>query len=328
MAKFLKTCLVIGVICIGVGIAASAAGVSLGGLTELKEQVLKGEWSFGRDDIFEGDSSAERGSNIGFDIDGIWDVDPFFELEEQEFFDKDESVSDGSIKQENSFQTAGLTGTNIKSAGVTVKFMVHNGSEILVYASKTGKYQNYVRDNELSIIVSGESKKDIGEGLVEILIPQGLCDSAQLDLDIEAGASVIELGTLVLDEVEMEVNAGTVSWEGLRAGDLSIEMAAGAVNGAGTYISRTTDIEMHAGSVTLSGGLGTETDLEIMAGKISMTLDNSFTDFNYDISCAGGSVTVGEETMQGLGKDFKQNNNAPNHMDIECSAGAVEIQFE
>ena len=316
MGKFLKVCMIIGIICIGLGVAASAAGVSLGGLSQLKEQVLNGEWSFDMEDIL--------GESAGIDF----DVEPFFELEGQQFFDDGTKVEEGAEKLEYAFSTEGLTDIHMKSAGVTVKFMAHNGSEILVYASKTGKYQNYVRDNELSITVSGQSEKNLGEGLVEILIPQSLLEGAQMDMDIKASASAIELGSFTLNEAEFEISAGTVSWQGLAARELTVEMTAGTVNGAGTYITATTDIEMNAGSVELTGSLGAETELEVMAGKLSLLLENAYTDFNYDISCAGGSITVGEETLQGLGKELKQNNKAPNSMDIECSAGAVDIQFQ
>ena len=322
MGKFLKICLIIGVICIAIGVIASAAGVTMGGLPLLKEQILKGDWSFDSEDIPDFEE--------WFDADGVLDmnVEPFFELEEQDFFDSKEEINESSERQEYAFQTDGITGINLKCAGVTADFMVHNGTDILIYTTKTGKYQNYIRDQELSIVVTGQNEKNLSAGAVEILIPEALCEEAQLDLDIEAAASVIKLGALTLDEVELEVNAGVVNWEGLEVGDLSMNMATGTVNGVDTHILRKTDIEMHAGSVELSGGLGTETELEIMAGKIALTLENKISDFNYDVSCAGGSVTIGEEQIQGLGKDMKQNNNASNQMDIECSAGAVNIQFD
>lgn len=47
MGKFLKICLWIGVGCIVLGAAASAFGISRGGLEILGEEVLNGEWSFG-----------------------------------------------------------------------------------------------------------------------------------------------------------------------------------------------------------------------------------------------------------------------------------------
>lgn len=316
MGKFFKVCFIIGIICIGIGVAASAAGISLGGLTQLKDQVLKGEWSYDLKDIM--------GESSGIDI----DIEPFFELEQQSFFDDQVEVQEDIQKQEFTFSTEGLTDIHVKSAGVTVKFMSHNGSEILVYASKTGKYQNYIRENELSIIASGHSEKDLGEGVVEILVPQKLLDTSGLDLEVRAGASVIEMGNFAVKEADFEVNAGTVTWEGLSARELSIDMAAGALNGKNTYVLGSTEVDMNAGSVELAGSLGKETEIEILAGKISMTLDNAYTDFNYDISCAGGSVTIGEEQLQGLGKELKQNNQAPNSMDIECSAGAVNIQFQ
>lgn len=307
MKKFLKFCLIVGLICVGAGIAASAAGISLGGLTRLKEQIMQGEWSY------QWESTLEQ--------------EPFFTLEPVEYFDKSEVVHENSGKEESAFPVADVEEIHVKAAGVTVNFMTHNGNEILVHASKTGKFQNYVKERELVITVTAQTNMEMGEAVVEILVPESMCDTRDWDMELEANACAIDLGTLALREAELNVNAGAVYWNSIQADSLSIEMLAGAVNGQYIDILREADIEMRAGSVELKGSLGVENDLKIMAGKIGLQLTNAYTDFNYDISCAGGNVILDKEEVKGVGKEFKKNNNAQKNIEIECSAGTVGITF-
>lgn len=316
MGKFLKTCLIVGVICIVVGFVVSSAGIGAGGLTELKDQILKGEW------------------NVDLDLD--MDVDPFFELEKQNYFDGNELLSVEVENIEEAFSADGVKGIYIKGAGIAVEMMPYDGSkpeltsgsDIVVCATKSGKFQGFLRDSVLNIIVSGKSEKEVGEGLVQIMIPQAVYDAGQLKVNVEASATTIDFGELQASEVDLEISAGTINWSGLTARELDIDMAAGAVNGTQTVITGSTDIDMKAGAVTLAGVLGADVDIAVSAGKVTLDLAHVWEDYNYDLSCAGGSIKIGDESVEGLAKEREIDNRAAYDMDVECSAGAVEIQFQ
>ena len=312
MGKFLKICLILGIICIGIGIAASGAGVFNGGLADLKDQVLNGEWSVNLDEL------------IG-EVD--LDVDPFFELEEQQYFEEKHEVIEGAEDREERFAVAGLQEIHIKSAGVTVEFTEYAGEEIVVNISKVNQYQSFVKGNELHITARGQDPKSLGEGMVKVMVPSTVYESGAWDFEVESSAGAIHLNKIKAQDVEINVSAGTVSWTELHSGELSIQMSAGAVNGAGTVVSGETDIELKAGNVDMSGILGVVTDIEMAAGKVSIVLEDAYTDYNYNISCAGGSVKVGEQVAEGLAKSMEIDNKAAKEMDIECSMGAVNITF-
>lgn len=320
MGKFLKTCLIIGVICIVAGFAASAAGINAGGLTELKDQILNGEWSVNLEDL-----------DLGVDL----DVDPFYELEEQQYFNQEETVHVNEETVREAYNAAAICEIHVKGAGIAVEFLPYDGSEsenkdgsdVIVCAAKSGKYQGFMKEDTLHIIASGKSEKEIGEGLVQIMVPQSVYDAGQLDILVEASAATIDFGDMQANEVELEVSAGTITWSGLSANKLDVDMAAGAVNGEKTVVMGSTDIDMKAGAVTLGGILGAEVDVSVSAGKIALNLAHVMEDYNYDLSCAGGSIKIGEESIEGLAKERKMDNGAAYDMDIECSAGAVEINF-
>lgn len=316
MRKFLKACLIAGVICIVAGIAASAAGINAGSLAELKNQILNGEWS------------VDLG-NIDLE------VAPFYELEEQEYFDDKETLYVGDESVEAAFETDSLLGIYVKGAGVAVEFVPYDGSrpeltdgdDVVVCASKIGKYQCFVRDHELHIIVSGKSETDLAEGRVQIMLPQEVLDAGRLDVTVEASAATIDFGEMQAAEVRLEVSAGTITWTALAARELEIDMTAGLVSGQDTIVAGITEIDMKAGSVELAGTFGSEVDISVSTGKVSMELNGAFSDYNYDLSCAAGSLIVGEEKLEGIAKGQKINNNSAKNMDIECSAGAVNIRF-
>lgn len=305
MGKFLKACLKLGVICVILGAAASAVGISKGGLETLKEEVLNGEWSFG---------------------DG--EIEPFFELEESDFFENDQQVYTVMEYQEEFITASEAEKLHMKSAGVTVELLTYAGTDIKVAAQNIRKYQSYVKDGVLFIAASGKNEQGDTDAEVWIYLPETDEGQEKMDIEVEAAASVVELGNIWADEVRLEVSAGTVSWNALYARVLEVKMAAGVVTGAYTEISEDTDIEMAAGAFKLEGILGTRTVLKGQAGSMKLVLKEACEAYDYDISCAGGSVRVGEYQTDGIAKKVELQNNAAKHMNIECSAGSVSISFE
>ena len=308
MAKFLKTCLIVGVICIAVGYAASKTGIRIEGWEELKEKITNSEWNTKLEDFKP-------------------DVDPFYELEDQNYYNESEKIYTNEELVEEAFAAGDFQKIHVKGAGIAIKFLSHDGSDVVVHAAKSGKYQGYIKENILQITVSGKSEKDLGEGVVQILVPQSIYDAGVLDIIVEASAATVDFGKIQAAEVELEVSAGTIAWDSLMAKEMEINMAAGTVKGENTIISNSTDIDMKAGAVTLEGVLGAEVDMEVAAGKITLQLPHIMEDYNYDLSCAGGSIKLGKESLEGLAKERKIDNHAAYNMGIECSVGSVEISF-
>ena len=316
MGKFLKICLGIGVICVLLGGVASAAGIHVEDLKGLKNQILNRKWNL----------------NLGKNL----DIDPFYELDAQQYFDKEEYVHSNEEIIKEAYEAASMGKIHVKGAGITVKFLPYDGSEpglttgddIVVRATKSGKYQSFMRENTLYIIASGKSTKEIAEGLVEIMVPQKVYDTNQLNVIVEAGAAVIDFGEMQAMEVNLELSAGTIEWSALTAQKLGINMTAGTVKGERTAISNSTDVDVKAGVMTLGGVLGAEVNISVSAGKTTLDLSHAMEVYNFDLSCAGGSIKLGEISLEGLAKEQEIDNRAAYNMNVECSAGAVEIKFE
>lgn len=314
MGKFLKICLIIGIVCVIAGVIAFRAGVPFDGLNELKERVLSGEWSLDK--------------NIDLDI------DPFFELDEQHFFDDSEILNQGVEARMDNFAVAEIREISLKCAGVKVNFVsydetdtsVTNSGDILVQVEKTAKYQGYLKEGILYIKANNESEVT-GNSKIDIMVPASYLQSGGYDIKVEASASEISLGSLNAADVEIDMSAGVIGWESLTAGELDIKMAAGTVNGVQSTVAGETDISMSAGAVEIEGILGTETGIDLAAGSVILKLEDAYEDYNYDISCAGGKVAVGTEIVEGIAKELEIPNQAAKEIDVECSMGSVEISF-
>ena len=305
MGKLIKTCLVIGVLCVVIGVVTSGAGIFGGGLSQLKTEILNGEWSF------------DFGKNTG--------ATPFFELEEQHYFKEDVVVNEDKESVKETFSESEVKKLHIRATGVTVEFAEYDGEGIFVEAYMVHKYQAYLERGELHVVARGQNAKNLGQGKVTVNVPSSVYNAGTLELEIESAASVVSFDKMIANDVELEVSAGTISWQELTAGDLSVEMSAGAVNGANTVVTGETDLKVSAGAVTLNGTFGRETEIETAAGKVEIVLTDALEAYNYDVSCAGGKVTIGDQKVEGIAKRFELKNGATKHMDIECSVGTVNI---
>ena len=288
MKKIIKTCFVVGVLCVVVYVASGT-------------------------DIFKNGLSRF--------------AKPFFELEEIHYFNESVEISKDEECVEDTYFYTKVQKLNIKSAGVEVTFTECEGEEFFVEANMIHEYQTFLKEGELFIVAREQNVRELGKGKVTISIPTAVYDDGLLELDIESSASKIVFDRVVARGMELDVSAGTVSWQELTTGELSIEMAAGTVNGTNTTVTGTSDIKVNAGSITLAGILGTETGIETAAGKVELALTDAYNDYNYALSCAGGSVKIGEQAVEGIAKTLEIEHGAIKHMDIECSVGAVNICF-
>ena len=305
MGKFIKTCLIVGVICVVAGVLTSGTGIFKGGLSQLKEEILNGEWVIGE--------------NAG--------IKPFFELEEQHYFHEDKELVVDQETVRDSISKEEVQELHVKSAGVTVVFVEYEGDDFLIEADMVHEYQIFLEKGELYIIARGQNTKELGSGKVRIDVPRSVYEEGRLEVEVEAAASKVAFDRVAAEEVELKVSAGTISWNDLTTRNLSVEMSAGTVTGSNTNVLEETDMKVSAGTLNLTGVLGNETKIDMSAGMVDVTLLDTYTDYNYDISCAGGAVKVGEQAAEGLAKSQQIHNGAAKNIEIECSMGAVNINF-
>ncbi len=169
------------------------------------------------------------------------------------------------------------------------------------------KLECYVEDDELKIestkkFFSLNHSKDAGE--INIYIPE----------------------QFFLNEVSVEMAAGSLYIQNLQVKELSIEVDAGEAIIDDFYADEA-DFKCGAGSVRASGMAGVEVDVDCGVGEIAYTAAGREEDYNYEISCGIGEVLCGGSSYSGLGKEKEINNNAGRNMEIKCGIGKVTIDF-
>ena len=154
-------------------------------------------------------------------------------------------------------------------------------------------------------IEGGLDVVDNSDAELIIILPQNVkLESVYL----EVGASVANVSDIITDEFSFEVGAGQANMSNLSVHDFDLEV------GAGQAIVKNLSVN----KLNVEAGMG-EVDVEI---------DGVEADYNYDVECGIGEVTVGNRSFGGMGAEQSITNlNATKEMNIECGIGKVAVKF-
>lgn len=199
-----------------------------------------------------------------------------------------------------------------------VEIMEGDGSEIFVDTSNLS--QDFLGDFEIS--KKGEA---LEIGLKNRSKWEKLANNA---FDESKGTLLIRIPAgMQFEKAEVKVGAGILYADELRAEELDIEVGAGQVY-LDFFTAQELSLECGAGEADLYGDVLREAKIECGIGTVNYTAAGSQEDYNYEVECGIGSVTVGEETYSGLGSERKINNGGSRKMEIECGIGLVEVSFD
>lgn len=153
---------------------------------------------------------------------------------------------------------------------------------------------------------------------------------------------------LSLEYAVLEIGAGTIDLDAapISCGTMDVEIGAGKWNAAQLSVSGRLDVQIGAGkarmkavtagSLSIDCGVGSGVykgrvngDIRVACGvgSCSLELDNKESDFNYDISCAVGSVRINGSRSKSFGarKSYK-NDSALGTAVLDCSVGSIELR--
>ena len=156
------------------------------------------------------------------------------------------------------------------------------------------------------------------------VIEEGLLQSVQ----ISVGAGNVVAKSLVSKSVQVDVDAGAFACEGLWVrGHCDIDVDAGSVTIENGCVEEGLQIDIDAGQISYGGVLQCDWQVEVDAGSVTMDLDGSLMDHNYQIQYDLGQVQVGDRVYDGLSDTVNLKHGASNHAQIQCSMGQVNISF-
>lgn len=132
---------------------------------------------------------------------------------------------------------------------------------------------------------------------------------------------------LTLDELSVDLGAGSLYLEQISAENLSVDSGAGE---ADAYDIRVAEAELHCGVGRISGSgyVSEELKADVGVGKLEFTAAGREKDYDYDIDVGVGDVRCGDDDFSGLGAERKIDNGAGRTITIDCGAGSAVVNFD
>lgn len=307
MKKFMKSCAIIAAILIGVGLLMSLLGgaaaggrlvsdvvkLATGGLVEVR--LTDGEFGIFIDDedIWDGVVWKQIDKNIVINEDDE-DVD----------FDSAYDIFDGDVEK---YQVAGdVIDLKIMAGGCRLKMMTSEDDSFYAAAEDVDKFQCYAEDDCLYVKTSRNVStwNDSDSGVIVLYVPEGH----------------------VFDKVDMELGAGQLVVDDVKAKKVDLEVGAGQIV-IDSMQTDECDIEVGMGEVVVTDARIDNVDAKVGMGSIEILLSGREEDYNYSVAVAAGSVSIGKTEYSGLGQKKTINNNADKKINLDCAMGEISVKF-
>ena len=287
MKKFIKVCLITGAVLLGSGLIVTIAGASNidGGIHQVKKFIVNGRHII--------DFEERNGKVIKNEV---WD---------------DDYCEPGCDKnhEHNRERRHGYESNHRGHGG-------HGGY---------GHHRNDTIDCEevlslegiksINITIEGSNTDIAGRNDIDGVIIPSCCkgidyhyDGDELNIYVNKcdDNSVIYIPENIENkELELTINGSSVVADGITAMKVDAEVAGADFN--------------FLGSVT------TDLDVNCTGGNVLMELDNDLELYDIEVECMAGEVIVGNEDYSGIFVDQKLKRGNNKKIDVECSAGNVEI---
>lgn len=299
MDKFLKICLTIASVSIVLG-AIIIAAISISGKGREVVDVME------NGGVYWGENGFTVGDSIVFD--GDWDSE-ITEANGKEFvYSADE-----------------FDNLDLELGAGTFVIAEADVDEITVRATKDVKVST--GGNTLSVEtpkrvhVVSVGNKDIQR--VEITLPKGQ-EFHTIDLSIGAGELVAD--TILAENLKLELGAGRTEIRNCFCKTADISVAAGEVfitNG----VVENLDLDVAMGDLQFIGRVSDELDADCGMGSMLVELQGESSDYNYEIDCGMGDITIGDSSFGGMASSQKIDNNASVDFDLDCGMGSINVVF-
>ena len=237
----------------------------------------------------------EKFENIEF-IDGI-----NITFEGTNIFDENiESYTDGTYE----FEDCLASNLEILVGAGDLKIKYHNEENVTLEVSDEDKMQCYVEGDTLKI----------RGGLIT-----GTGSSSTMIVYFPENKN--------FNNVAIDVGAGNIEIEKVTGSDTDINVAMGQVV-ISEMETDSLNIEVGMGNAEVKGNINYEAIVDCGMGQVVMELEGEGKDFNYNLDCGLGSLSVeGVYHIAGIGDSYV-NNDASMEMDISVGMGTVTVSFE
>lgn len=192
---------------------------------------------------------------------------------------------------------------NISVGAGDLKIKYHSEPVVKLEISKNDQMQCYVKDNTLNIRGGVKNAANINSEMI-VYLPEGE-NYKEIFVDIGAGSLVAD--AMSGGKIEMNVGMGHTDIDNVTVKNIEVSVGMGQVEIEGNV----------TGDATIDCGMG----------QVNMELKGNGDDFDYELDCGVGSLTVdGVCNITGVG-DRSVDNDSSKEIEISVGMGSVEVKF-
>lgn len=308
MKKFYRRSVITALVILGVGMALCIVGAIGGGLQTFISMTEDGGFSYKPMNKFKV-NVGKQGVYIGDD--------------DRKDFEKSYtfSVKEDGIKSIEC--VIGVSNVTIESSGDEDKIYVE------VDGDKRSDFSCKVENETLVISCEREIKSLKGLADIGCDITLQLPETEFEKMKLDVGAGNIEADTLKAKQMEIVIGAGNVELEKIKATGLKGNVDAGNLSIAQLDAQKEIQLEVNAGRIEVdTAKKSKEITVECNMGQIEMELQGEENDYNIDLSCAMGNVSVGDYEIAGMDASKNIDNDATNTINAECNLGNINIYLD
>lgn len=311
MKKFMKGAAITGGIFLLVGLIVFIIGAIGGGVRDIRQKytaAMKLNEALENDDLSELSELTELEdlselSELVDLLDGIEIIEGVnisYGFNSNLFDKKQEKYKEGTYTFENI--DADEMEISVGAGQLEIKY--HSEDFIKLEVGKNDQMQCFVEDNTVKII----------GGLIK--------NNTKLDSDM----TVYLPEGFIYDKLTIDVGAGSINADELLAENAVIDVGMGNVEISDMSVG-TLEASVGMGNIEMQGSINEDAVVDCGMGQITMDIFGSCKDFNYELDCGMGSLSVeGVYNIAGIGEQSVENN-ATKDIEISCGMGNVEVVF-
>ncbi len=319
MKKFMKACAIIALVLVLTGLILGIVGSTTKGssaISRVVENVTGGKVKIGTKPWDWGITVSD-----GF-FDSLDEVD--YDIKDSVNFDSNYPVMSGDVDKYSPEGT--VTNLEIEAGGCYFRVEESGDDCFYVEAKNVGKFQAFTEDGTLYIMTTTGSKhwSEISGSKITLYVPANYCfDKIKINL----GAGALEFSDLRAEDAVLEVGAGQIEADGAEVKSLDMNVGMGRIELTHMNV---TDLmaEVGMGELVAKGTVNGDIDAECSMGNLELQITGRQEDFNYELSGAMGSLTLGGESYSGFSQEKSIDNGAQKKMELDCSMGNVTVLFE
>lgn len=318
MKQFMQGCAIAAVVLIVLGLGMTSIAGSLKGKETIKnvvESVTDGKVQVNLDSI------SDWGITVGENLDNV-----HYEIEDSMVFDSHHDIMNGDVEKYSVGNA--VNKLDIQVGGCTFIIKESGDSDYYLEAKNTKKFQGYVENDTLyvkgtigtAVVASGK------ECEITLYVPENWADNRLEKVNMELGAGVMQMDGIAADKVLLEVGAGQIEISEITADTLDISVGMGEIIVGEMSVEKLLG-EVGMGHLYLEGAIYDKADVECAMGSLEMVVEGTQNDFNYDVECGMGNITIEDKSFSGVAQERDIDNGASKKMLVECAMGDVNISF-